>query len=184
MNAGEMPIVMAFAARFRARDESYSMYAFDLDLRNDFVLKLAQSSSEAGGMEAFKCSNAVTTHNDLSQIVPFPGVENMHPAQGFGWFADRGSWPWKRGSLWVGGACWFDEWNPEGFPESAWVTGVAKIGWRTYRPFVALLKSGGFPAEGHVNPLQLDLMGIRIDGITDMKLFGEIHHEDGTRLLQ
>jgi hypothetical protein len=165
-------------------DNAYSMYYFDLDLRNDFVFKLAQQNLGAGGIEAYECTGNPEAHGDLTAYPTSLGPADMHPASGFGWFVDRNSRPWKRGSLRVTGACWFDEWNGEGFPESAVVWGTARVGWRRYKAFQAVLKSAGFPAEGHLNPLQLDVANITVEGVTAMTLFGELHHEDGTTLLK
>ena len=47
-----------------------------------------------------------------------------------------------------------------------------------------MLKSVGFPEVSHLNPLQLDRAAIQVDGFPLMKLFGELHHEDGLTLIQ
>lgn len=161
-------------------NDAYSMYYFDLNLKNDILVKLAQTHSE--GIELAECENNPDSHHDL-QAFPNPLSEaDRHSAVGFGWFADRRSWPWKRGSLVVQAACWFDEWNEGGFPESAVVWGQARIGWWQSAPFRVILKSSGFPAEGH--PLPLDIAWLQVQGITDLLVIGELHHEDDTTLIQ
>jgi hypothetical protein len=165
-------------------DNAWSMYYFDLDLESDLILKVAQlTPTGAMAVSPHMCPGndpPGNTHNEPFQWVDFPGKENMAPAFGSGTFANRQTWPWKRGWLRVEKACWFDEWNPGGFPESAWVYGTARYGFRKEAEFWAMLKSRGFPDISHLFPLDLDLAYLHVAGVTEMTLLGETHHEDGT----
>lgn len=163
-------------------DGDYSLYFFDLNLRNDLIVKVAQ----AGDLTLAQCPGNTedNVHGPGGEDPDFPGVGSMLPAWGTGSFVDRSGWYWIRGLLFVEKACWFDEWNDEGFPESAWVAGHALVGFR-WRTFTLKLRSGGFPAEGHL--FTLDWAELEVEGgFTDlhMGLYGELHHEDGLTLVQ
>ena len=175
-------------------DGDYSMYYFDLNLQHNLLVKVGQTFPY--GSEVAMCPGNIlqdpedpedpetpyTSHNVLGDEPAFP-TGAMPAAQGFGSFLHRDGWRRTRGVLFVTGACWFDEWNPDGFPESAWVTGWAWVKWR-FRPFTLMLESRGFPAENHVQPLTLDRALFNIPGLLTLDLLGETHHEDGLTLIQ
>jgi hypothetical protein len=169
------------------------MYYFDLNLQHNLLIKLAQTFQ--GDPWGTMCEGNIlqdpedpeapyTTHNIDGDEPGFPGW-GLPGASGFGSFLHKNGWHRTRGSLFVTGACWFDEWNDEagdgGFPESAWVTGWAFVNWRL-KPFKLMLQSRGFPAPGHL--FVLDRAVLEVTGGPILDLFGETHHEDGLSLIQ
>lgn len=185
LTAPEMPEPQYHTVPSGTPDGDYSMYYFDLNLRHNLLVKLAQTFTP-GSMGTMCPGNVpgTTSHNTDGDEVAFPGWI-LPSAQGFGSFLHRDGWRRTRGALIVTGACWFDEWNDEqgdgGFPESAWVTGWAWIGW-SFKPFKLMLQSRGFPAPGHL--LALDRAVLEVIGGPTLDLWGETHHEDGLSLLQ
>lgn len=193
ITAPEIPDPQFHTVPFGTPDGDYSMYYFDLNLAQDLVLKLAQEfvpgtlSTMCPGNIIPGATGIPTTHNEDGDEPPFPGVLGLAPASGFGSFLKREGLRRTSGLLFVRGACWFDEWNEVdgGFPESAWVAGWALVGWRVMS-FHMMLQSRGFPAEGHLKPLELD-RGVLFLGSSQtpaLDLLGEIHHEDGLTLIQ
>lgn len=164
-------------------DNSYSMYYFDLDLQNDLVMKMAQTASNGLGIADYMCEGISSSHEGPI-FLELPENPGWKEATGFGWFVNRRSWPWKSGYLKVTDACWFDEWNDGGFPESALVAGTVRIGWRIELPFAVILKSGGFPDPSHLNPLSLDWASLLVNAQAYLTLPGELHHEDGITLIR
>ena len=175
-------------------DGDYSMYYFDLNLQHNLLVKLAQTFPNGsyetmcpGNDKTDPITGELPSHNTDGDEPPFPAGWAMPTAEGFGSFLHKDGWRRTRGTLFVTGACWFDEWNDEegdgGFPESAWVTGWAFVKWR-FRPFTLMLQSRGFPAENHVQPLTLDRALLTIPGFLTLDLLGETHHEDGLTLIQ
>ncbi|MGD2122288.1 MAG: hypothetical protein PVJ76_11115, partial [Gemmatimonadota bacterium] len=111
---------------------------------------------------------------------------NLRAASGIGSFVIREGWRRRSGLLIPKKACWFDEWNPQGFPESAWVWGYAWQG--LYRSeFWVKLESRGFPEVEHIINGELDLgeLWMKEGGtfVRKLQLDGELHHEDGLALI-
>lgn len=188
ITAPELPDPQFHIVQSGTPDGDFSMYYFDLNLTQDLVLKVAQEFLP-GAFTTMCPGNdlGVTTHNEDGDEPPFPGVSNLAPARGFGSFLRREGFRRTSGLLFVNGACWFDEWNEAdgGFPESAWVAGWALVNWKLM-PFHIMLQSRGFPAEGHLRPLELD-RGVLFLGASPtpaLDLLGELHHEDGLTLIQ
>jgi hypothetical protein len=194
ITAPEVPEPQFHSYESGTPDGDYSMYYFDLNLTHNLWVKLAQTFPE--GTHLTMCDGNIldsmvepvepfTTHNTDGDEVPFPGW-SLPGADGFGGFLYRDGWRRTRGTLFVTGACWFDEWNDEagdgGFPESAWVTGWAVMGLFNWKPFNLMLQSRGFPAQGHL--IELDRAVLTVKGGPTLDLLGEIHHEDGTTLIQ
>ena len=165
-------------------DGSYSMYYFDLDLRNNLVLKLGQAwALNPLNPTATRCQDIASDHNSDYTGGP-PSPSDLAPATGIGSFMIRNGWRKTRGLLIVKGACWFDEWNEKGFPESAWAYGNAWVGLRRM-DFWVKLESRGFPEIEHIINKELDLGVLYLGNSTVpvLSLDGELHHEDGLTLI-
>ena len=133
-----------------------------------------------------QCQPNLGRHDDHSGDPTLAqALDDLQPASGTGFFLS-GS---RGGALAVTSACWFDEWNGGGFPESAWVRGMATVAWRHYA-FAARLTSNGWPELTHL--FQLDVAALYLDrnrnGLSEKdELFtvsGELHHADDTSLVQ
>lgn len=170
-------------------DGDYSMYYFDLNLFKNLVVKVGQSwSPSAGWPEAddlAQCPGSSVGHafDDFEGGPEEAGDPGSWPqATGFGFFSYRQLFRGRtRGHFVVTNACWFDEWNGQGFPESAWVRGEL---WPSGDPFFLKLESGGFPApEQGVHDHSLDKAVLYLDGEKVMSYTGELHHEDGLSLI-
>jgi hypothetical protein len=160
-------------------DGDYSQYFVDAELTRDLVVKVAQEWDPA--TESTECPTNNGSHLELGDEPPFPGIENMSRAKGSGYFAVRTPAGRRSGILFVRGACWFDEWNPAGFPESLWGHGIALIGWHAVE-FAVRLISNGFPAEGHFFELDAADLYLGDFSVPVARFDGEIHHEDGISL--
>ena len=173
-------------------DGAYSMYWFDLDLRNNLVLKVGQAWNAVAAPDATRCPYpndpgppyAHHTEADDPTLANVAGLfsDPGYAAQGIGHFSTRIYGRRASGLLIVKGACWF-EWNAKGFPESAWVWGRAWSGFWP-RDFWVKLESHGFPDQGHL--LELDWAELHLRGPYPspvMRVIGELHHEDGLSLI-
>ncbi|HSM60461.1 MAG TPA: hypothetical protein VK849_06665 [Longimicrobiales bacterium] len=162
-------------------DGAYSQYFVDLELLGDFWVRVAQEWDASRESAECTTNSSESTHDGPDPL--FPGIDEMLGAAGRGWFFLRTSQGWRYGTLRVERACWFDEWNPDGFPESTWIAGTAYVGlfgWAV--PFKGKLVSNGFPAEDHLDGL--DEAEFFLGGLGGVPVDGELHHEDGTSLFR
>jgi hypothetical protein len=162
-------------------DGDYSMYYFDLNLFKNLVLKVGQTwTPSASGPDMAECPGNAGTHTSEDYTNGPPGGD-WPKATGFGMFSFRELFRTYRGSMVVTHACWFDEWNGEGFPESAWVAGIV---WPGNVPFQLKLESGGFPApEMGMHDHSLDKAVLYLNERKAMSYSGELHHENGLSLI-
>lgn len=164
-------------------DGDYSMYFADAAPGVTFLLEVAQTW-DVDEVSA-ECEPNDGTHLDHSDDTALEeALGSMEPAGGSGSFAYRG----RIGTLGVTAACWFNEWNGAGgYPESAWVRGVATLRRGTV-PFAAALISNGWPEPTHITVLDagrlfVDANGDGLDARDELFLVeGELHHEDGISL--
>ena len=165
-------------------DGDFSMYYFDLNLFKNLAVKVGQAWTPTGpwpeNQEDRRCPGTSGGHT-VEDYLAGPPDGPWPEAIGFGVFSYRKLFRTRRGSMVVTNACWFDEWNGEGFPESAWVSGQVWPGGITFQ---LKLESGGFPApEQGMHDHSLDKAVLYLNGKKVMSYTGELHHEDGLRLI-
>jgi hypothetical protein len=166
-------------------DGDYSMYYFDLNLFKNLVVKVGQTWTPTGtwpvNQDDGKCPGTSGGHTE-EDYVSGPPAGPWPAANGFGFFSFRKFFRTQSGSMVVTHACWFDEWNGEGFPESAWVGGHV---WPGGTAFQLKLESGGFPApELGMHDHSLDKAVLYLNGRKVMSYIGELHHENGLSLIR
>jgi len=159
-------------------DLDYRMRFTDFDPVHNLFVNVTQTWT--GDPYSTQCPVNEGSHAHLGDEPEFPGEANMAEVDaGGGWFRLSTSDGVKRGVIKVKKACWFDEWNAKGFPESAWISGFAYIGWRfTAVPFAARLTSRGFPELEHLLAWQLDRAFVLLGSYAQVDMQGQLHHEN------
>jgi hypothetical protein len=167
-------------------DGDYSMYYFDLNLFKNLLVKVGQVWAPGAypgnpARDIAECPANVGDHT--TDDYPFPPVDALpwQGATGFGYFSFSQFFKGRAsGTMVPTHACWFDEWNGQGFPESAWVWGFVLP---SLKPFALELESGGFPAPQSPHKHTLDKAKLYLEGYYPVSFIGELHHEDGLSLI-